>query len=101
MAWIDNGLSPNKTCFLSKRLLTTSASNVDLLRDYEQLASYNWSGTPQRSCIVVPGAPRRLFDWPGGQLQPDTGTEVADMNHYMMPQYPIESHFRALLVLEY
>ena len=100
MDWFENGLySKNELCTISKSLLTTSGIQIDSLHDYEQVASYNWYGTPEHPCIVVPGAPRRLINWPGGQLQPDSGTEISDKNHHMMPQYPIESVFRALLVL--
>ena len=68
--------------------------------NYEQVASFNWRGDPERPVMVVPGAPASLLDWQCGKVAPDTGQwqHVTDYNTYMFSRAPIEPALRALLV---
>lgn len=68
------------------------------MRNVQTVSSYNLSGTPDRPQIVVPGKPKSLVNWQGGQLQPDADGLVADENHHMMRKCPMQPLFVATKV---
>lgn len=76
------------------------ASNVEkivepVIVNYEQVGSYNWFGTSKKPVIIVPGMPKFFRKWNGGKLKRETGIMMVDENHYMSPDYPMESLFQA------
>uniref|UniRef100_A0A915JGP1 Decapping nuclease n=1 Tax=Romanomermis culicivorax TaxID=13658 RepID=A0A915JGP1_ROMCU len=76
-----------------------SNGGVQNLRNYEQIASYNWLGTPIEPQLVIPGAPKTLSDWRalrGRRLQRDSTGLIVDENHLMNGQFPMEALFRCV-----
>lgn len=78
----------------------------DCLTDYKRIASYNWFGKPEKQVIIVPGAPKRLVKWNGGQLEKDAEDEQTyygrrrsiHEHHYMSSPYPMEALFQAIIL---
>lgn len=93
--------------FNAPSVLTIDAENVTTfqsetcrppLTNYDQIASYNWFGTPTKPIMVVPGAPKVYRHWKGGNLKRETEKVMINENHYMSPAYPMEPLFQAVKI---
>jgi len=90
----------------------TSKGGPTIIKNYEQVASYNWhleevqesteNGTANgeqptiKPTMIVPGAPREMVFWIGGRLRLDEGYLLYDVNHLKVPQAPMDPIFLAV-----
>lgn len=70
-----------------------------LLKDFRQVASFNWYGSAAKPVLIIPGSPRYFrSSWAGGVVKADVEERIISPHLYMTPDYPMESLFLSVKV---
>lgn len=68
------------------------------MRNVKPVSSYNWQANSDQPTIIVPGMPKRLTKWSGGQLQFDTEEMFPIMKNDLTKNCPMQPMFVAVKV---
>lgn len=67
-----------------------------MISERRLIASYNWDVDSWIPTIVVPGAPKMFYPWPGGVLEVRNEVMTIDEESFRIPNSPMEPLFTAV-----
>uniref|UniRef100_A0A7E4UQ42 RNA_ligase domain-containing protein n=1 Tax=Panagrellus redivivus TaxID=6233 RepID=A0A7E4UQ42_PANRE len=87
--WLFDGLEDDPYGLLPLNNLSGKVS-ATATKYVDRIGSYQWYLQDDEPTILIPGMPKESFFFPGGRLPQDRGVVVYDVNHFKVPQGPLD-----------